>query len=212
MTHSNIDLIRSIKYKYTNTENVSLINNEEQGATHSFHKYMKSISHTTQSMSEKINSFKQSIGHTSSNSFARSVTHSFAYSGTHSLQSRRNYSFSGITNSNIKYTYLGTSFSSSKGHTFSYSYNNAVGTYSHKFLTKVTHSVRKLDNQPFANIVSTINSVSLDEAKKLIEKKKVTVNGILITDINYQLTSLDIVRIGFEGHFLNNPNGIGIVK
>jgi hypothetical protein len=87
-----------------------------------------------------------------------------------------------------------------------------VGTYSHRFLTKVDHSIKKLDNQPFANIVSTIKSVSIDEAKKLIADKEVTVNGLLITDPEYTLSSLDIVRIGFEGHYLNNPHGIAIIK
>ena len=150
MTHSNIDLIRDIKYKHSNTE--------EQGSTHSFHNFMRSISYATQSISDKIHSFKQTIGNTSSNSF----THSFTYS-----YSRKNYSFSGLSSSNIKHTYLSHTFSSLG--TQSFSFNNALGTYSHKFLTKVTNSIRKIDIQSFANIVSEINSVSLDEAKNLIQ-------------------------------------------
>lgn len=199
MTHSNIDLIKGIKYKY-NTENIS---NNIEGSTHSFHNYMKHFSNATQSIEEKIKSFKEIVGYTSSHSLTHSSIHSYTYS-------RPTFSFNGLTNSNLKHSYFGTI--SNYLATQSYSYNNAVGTYSHKFLTKVTHSVRKLDNQPFANIVSTINSVSLDEAKKLISDKKVTVNGVLVTDINYQLTSLDIVRIGFEGHFINNLHGIAIIK
>jgi hypothetical protein len=220
MTHSNIDLIRSIKYKYSNTENVSLVNAEEHGATHSLHKFMKTLSHTTQSMTEKISNFKQATGYTSSNSFAksgthsffRSSTHSFVSSGAHSLQSRVNYSFSGLSSSNLNHAYLGEYFSYSKGHTFSYSFNNSVGTYSHKFFTKVNHSIRKIDNQNFINAVSIINGISLNDAEELIINKKVTVNGLVVTDIEYQLSSLDIVRIGFEGHYLNNPNGIAIIK
>ena len=198
MTYSNIDLIKNIKYKYTNTNNGVTIS-----STHSFHTYMNNVLYTTQSISEKINNFKEIIGYT--NSSIKSLTHSFTYS------SIRNFSFTGLTNSNIHFnSYLGGS--SSNIGTQSYSFNNSIGTYSHRFFTKVTNSIKKLDNQPFANIVSVINSISLDEAKKLIISKKVTVNGLLITDINFKLSSLDIIRIGFEGHFLNNPHGIAIIK
>jgi hypothetical protein len=204
MTHSNIDLIKSIKYKYANKANNNLV----QGNTHSFHNYMKQFSNGTQSLEEKIKNFKEIIGYTSSHSFTYSFTHSYTHSSTFS--SRHNFSFTGLTNSNLKHSYFGTI--SNYLATQSYSFNNSFGTYSNKFYTKITHGVVKLDNQPFVNIVSKINSVSLDEANKLITNKKVTVNGLLITDSKYQLKSFDIVRIGFEGHFLNNIKGIAIIK
>jgi hypothetical protein len=199
MTHSNIDLIKGIKYKY-NTENIY---NNVEGSTHSFHNYMKTFSNATQSMEQKINNFKEIVGYTSSHSLTHSSIHSYTYSVS-------TFSFNGLTNSNLKHSYFGTI--SNYLATQSYSFNNSIGTYSTKFFTKVTHNITKLDNQSFVNIVSTINSTSLDESKKLITDKKVTVNGVLVTDINYQLTSLDIVRIGFEGHFINNQKGIAIIK
>jgi hypothetical protein len=153
MTHSNIDLIRSIKYKYTNTENISLNDTEKQVATHSFHNYMKQFSNATQSMEEKINNFKEIVGYTSSHSLTYSSTHSYTYS-------KPSFSFNGLTNSNLKHSYFGTI--SNYLATQSYSFNNSIGTYSNKFITRVTNSITKLDNQPFANIVSTINSISLD--------------------------------------------------
>ena len=208
MTHSNIDLNRSIKYKYNNTENITLNNNVEQGNTYSFHNYMKQFSNSTQSMFDKINNFKEIVGYTSSNSFTYSSRHS--YTQSYSYSNIRNFAYTGLTNSNLKHNYFGTISNSLNNQNFAF--NTSVGTYSHKFYTKVTNSITKLDNQSFINIVSIINSVTLDDAKKLIESKKVTVNGLLVIDPEYKLTSLDIVRIGFEGHFLNNPNGIAIIK
>jgi len=210
MTHSNIDLIRSIKYNYTNIDNsmsFGSFSNSTQSFTMSFRNSMKQLSHTTQSMSEKINVFKQTIGYTSSHSF----THSNKSSFTHSLSSltqssmKSKYNFRGTASRN---SFIGPTLSGTQ----SYSFNNSIGTYSHKFFTKVDHSIKKLDNAPLSNIVSTINKISLDDAKQLITTKKVSINGVVVTDINHQLSSLDIVRIGFEGHFINNPNGIAIIK
>ena len=46
----------------------------------------------------------------------------------------------------------------------------------------------------------------------MIRVNKVTVNGEIVTDQNFELKSGDVVRVGVLGHFLQGPNNIAIVK
>ena len=46
----------------------------------------------------------------------------------------------------------------------------------------------------------------------MIKSKKVTVNSLVVTDLNYTLKSGDVVRVGVIGHFINNIEGAAIVN
>ncbi len=76
-----------------------------------------------------------------------------------------------------------------------------------KFYAKPNNSTQKLDNESFIQFVGKLS----DKAETMIKTKKVTVNGIVITDINYILKSDDIVRVG-AGHYINNSKQMAIVK
>lgn len=46
----------------------------------------------------------------------------------------------------------------------------------------------------------------------MISVNKVTVNGEIVTDENFELKSGDVVRVGVLGHFLQGPSNIAIVE
>ena len=76
-----------------------------------------------------------------------------------------------------------------------------------RFYAKVNNSTQKLDAKPFIQFISELS----DNAETMINTKKVTVNGIIVTDSNYLLKSGDIVRVGI-GHYINNSKQTAIVK
>jgi hypothetical protein len=81
-----------------------------------------------------------------------------------------------------------------------------------KFYIKTTDTTPKLDAKSLAEFVSTLSKTTTEEATKSIKLNKVTVNGNLVTDPNHTLVSGDVVRVGSVGHYVNNNEGIAIVK
>lgn len=77
-----------------------------------------------------------------------------------------------------------------------------------RFYAKVNTSTQKLDNKSFTQFISELS----DDAETMIKTKKVTVNGIVITDTNYSLKPGDVVRVGGAGHYINNSKQTAIVK
>lgn len=88
----------------------------------------------------------------------------------------------------------------------------ANANYNKKFYTKVPTNTPQLDNTNFVDFVAKVGDVLADNAKRLIELNKVTVNNNRVTDVNYVLNTGDLVRVGLIGHYLNNNKGIAIVK
>ena len=56
-----------------------------------------------------------------------------------------------------------------------------------------------------------MTNTSETKSTSIITKASVTINGNLVTDINYQVKTGDIIRVGL-GHILNNSNLMVIVK
>ena len=81
-----------------------------------------------------------------------------------------------------------------------------------KFYIEPNESTRVLDNKSFVEFVSKTTGTSLSESLNMIRVNKVTVNGEIVTDQNFELKSGDVVRVGVLGHFLQGPNNIAIVK
>ena len=81
-----------------------------------------------------------------------------------------------------------------------------------KFYIQPDSKTRVLDNNNFVSFVSETTGASLSESLNMIRINKVTVNGDIIIDENFQLKSGDVVRVGVLGHFLQGPNNISIVK
>jgi len=81
-----------------------------------------------------------------------------------------------------------------------------------KFYIQPDSKTRILDNNNFVSFVSETTGSSLSESLNMISINKVTVNGDIIIDENFQLKSGDVVRVGVLGHFLQGPNNISIVK
>ena len=88
----------------------------------------------------------------------------------------------------------------------------ANANYNKKFYTKVPTDTPQLDNTNFVDFVAKVGDVLADNAKRLIQLNKVTVNNNRVTDVNYVLNTGDLVRVGLIGHYLNNNKGIAIVK
>jgi hypothetical protein len=81
-----------------------------------------------------------------------------------------------------------------------------------KFFAAVPTNVTKLDATDFQSFVAEVGKFTRNTATSVIKLKKVTVNDLIVTDLNYTLKSEDVVRVGLIGHFVNNPEGIAIVK
>jgi len=81
-----------------------------------------------------------------------------------------------------------------------------------KFYTQVPNDTPQLDNTNFVDFVAKVGNVLADNAKRLIELNKVTVNNNKVTDIDFILNVGDLVRVGLIGHYINNNKGIAIVK
>ena len=81
-----------------------------------------------------------------------------------------------------------------------------------KFFAAVPTNVTKLDGTDFQSFVAEVGKFTRNTAASVIKLKKVTVNDLIVTDLNYTLKSEDVVRVGLIGHFINNPEGIAIVK
>jgi hypothetical protein len=69
-----------------------------------------------------------------------------------------------------------------------------------------------LDLVDFVDFVSKTAQITTNESLNRIKTNKVTVNGEIQIDENFQLKSGDVVRVGVLGHFLQGPNNIAIVK
>lgn len=81
-----------------------------------------------------------------------------------------------------------------------------------KFYTKVADNTPKLDKKAFVEFVALVSDITKDKATSLIKNNGVTVNNNLVTDVKYELNIGDLVRVGIEGHYMNNNKGIAIVK
>lgn len=75
-----------------------------------------------------------------------------------------------------------------------------------KFYAKPNDKTKKMELKPFLEFISKLS----DNAEKMIKTQDVTVNGEVVTDINYILKSGDIVRVGI-GHYVNNSDKMVIV-
>ena len=69
-----------------------------------------------------------------------------------------------------------------------------------------------LDKTTFVEFVSKTTGTSISDSLRMISVNKVTVNGEIVTDQNFQLESGDVVRVGVLGHFLQGPHNIAIVQ
>lgn len=81
-----------------------------------------------------------------------------------------------------------------------------------KFFSAVPTDTIKLDATDFQSFVAEVGKFPRNTVASVIKLKKVTVNDLIVTDLNYTLKSEDVVRVGLIGHFINNPEGIAIVK
>ena len=81
-----------------------------------------------------------------------------------------------------------------------------------KFFAAVPADTAKLDATDFQSFVAETGKFARNIATSMIKLKKVTVNDLVVTDLNYTLKSGDTVRVGLTGHFINNTEGIAIVK
>ena len=76
-----------------------------------------------------------------------------------------------------------------------------------KFYAKPNLSTQKIQNQSFSQFIGKLSN----KPEIMIKTKNVTVNGIIITNENYELKSGDVVRVG-SGHYINNSKQIAIVE
>ena len=83
---------------------------------------------------------------------------------------------------------------------------------SKKFFAKIADNTPQLDATDFQDFVATIINLPRKAATSMIKSKKVTVNSLVVTDLNYTLKSGDVVRVGVIGHFINNIEGAAIVN
>ena len=83
---------------------------------------------------------------------------------------------------------------------------------SRKFFAKIADNTPQLDATDFQDFVATVIKLPRQAATSLIKSKKVTVNNLIVTDLNYTLKSGDVVRAGLVGHYINNTEGAAIVN
>ena len=83
---------------------------------------------------------------------------------------------------------------------------------SKKFFAKIANNTPQLDATDFQDFVATVIKLPRQAATSLIKSKKVTVNNLIVTDLNYVLKSGDVVRAGLVGHYINNTEGVAIVN
>ena len=83
---------------------------------------------------------------------------------------------------------------------------------SKKFFAKIADNTPQLDATDFQDFVATIINLPRKAATSMIKSKKVTVNNLVVTDLNYTLKSEDVVRVGVIGHFINSIEGAAIVN
>jgi hypothetical protein len=83
---------------------------------------------------------------------------------------------------------------------------------SRKFFAKIADNTPQLDVTDFQDFVATVIKLPRKAATSLIKSKKVTVNNLIVTDLNYILKSGDVVRVGLVGHYINNTEGAAIVN
>jgi len=83
---------------------------------------------------------------------------------------------------------------------------------SKKFFAKIADNTPQLDATDFQDFVATVIKLPRQAATSLIKSKRVTVNNLVITDLNYALKSGDVVRAGLVGHYINNTEGAAVVN
>lgn len=88
---------------------------------------------------------------------------------------------------------------------------HSINEKKRKYFSKVTDKTKKMDAETFPEFISKLVTISINEAKAMIESFGVTVDGELVSDITYQLKSGDVVRADV-GHFLNNSGFMAVVK
>ena len=87
----------------------------------------------------------------------------------------------------------------------SYKFGSNVNTEK-KFYAKTNVNTKKIPLMPFIQFIGELSN----SAEKMIKTQEVTVNGEVVTDVNYILKSGDIVRVGI-GHYVNNSDKVAIV-
>jgi hypothetical protein len=83
---------------------------------------------------------------------------------------------------------------------------------SKKFFAKIADNTPQLDATDFQDFVATVIKLPRQAATSLIKSKRVTVNNLIVTDLNYVLKSRDVVRVGLVGHYINNTEGAAVVN
>jgi hypothetical protein len=90
--------------------------------------------------------------------------------------------------------------------------NDPFESKSKKFFVKIADNTPQLDATDFQDFVAIVIKLPRQAATSLIKSKKVTVNNLVVTDLNYVLKSEDVVRVGLVGHYINNTEGAAIVN
>lgn len=83
---------------------------------------------------------------------------------------------------------------------------------SKKFFVTIADNTPLLDVTDFQDFVATIINLPRTAATSKIKNRDVTVNNLVVTDLNYVLKSGDVVRVGVIGHFIKNTEGAAIVN
>lgn len=129
--------------------------------------------------------------------------------GNFDFASKRGASASALMASRIGVTSSHTGLASMKA---KFAAKPAANASSKKFYTKVPDNTPTLDKKDFLDFVALVGKISKEKASSMIKTNAVTVNNNIVTDIKYDLNTGDLVRVGIEGHYMNNNNGIAIVK
>lgn len=83
---------------------------------------------------------------------------------------------------------------------------------SKKFFATIADNTPLLDATDFQDFVATIINLPRANATSMIKNRDVTVNDLVVTDLNYVLKSGDVVRVGVIGHFIKSTEGAAIVN
>ena len=79
-----------------------------------------------------------------------------------------------------------------------------------KFFILTDENTAQFENKPYVDFVNEMTGSTKGE--NLIKCGKISINGIIQTDINFQLQTGDVVRNGVMGHFIQGPESIAVVK
>ena len=186
---------------------ISASNSHYKGFTYSSRVSSTSSNNGTQSALYAYFSSKEIQNPGFTEKYGKVLTTTYSYAHLIGTQSHK----LGITSSFSKFANIGT-------HSVG---TQSVGTQSHpfasvvkkqnKFFVKPSSKTKQVSVNSLVNIVSSMTNTSETKSTSIITKASVTINGNLVTDINYQVKTGDIIRVGL-GHILNNSNLMVIVK